>query len=328
MALNEVDTFLTSLCDRYAYQVASGRASVVGGTSYWNLWDALSSASETFVDALGDPTLITNADASLSAMRFGQSDALKAWNRKVDSAFSSVYGVASGVGGIDSYLASRKLRIAAQAAQVLSDAGIALSVANIAGDADAGASAPGISLGNITQGGTLAGAASISALYAPSPICARVTVKSTGSWTLTVTPVREPVVAANVTQVVLGSGDGGTAGDVYVIGRQAIGGGGAAAGQATIPMASTGAFKVGETVLVSQWSGAAPSEAWLEQETGTVLTVNTDTSIVLASNLLHTYTSAGFVDPCLRGLSACTGSGGSASDRVFFYVKADRRIRL
>ena len=103
---------------------------------------------------------------------------------------------------------------------------------------------------------------------------------------------------------------------------------GAASGQKVVAVAATGQFKAGQKVLLTEWTGAAPSEVWVQQEVATIDTIQANTSLTMLANLKHTYSTAAFVYPLAFGVSAASGSGGSASDRVYFYPAPDRRLKL
>lgn len=320
MALTAVETTIMGLLDRAAFQVSAGRYVAVGGTDAWTRVDA--AGDETFENRVKG-SIATAYDAAMESQPIGQMTYPRQFWQLIDQYAHTDLSLA----GLDAYLASKLWRADAKAATILSDAGIVLSAANIHGDADAGAAAPGVSLGNLTQSGSIASAADISTSYGPSMICGRVTVKGATDWTLSVTCKRTTGANVAVAQVVAGTGIGGAVGDVYILGRQALIGG-AAAGQKVIPVAATAQFLAANYVLISQWSGAAPDEVWLEQEVGLVASLVTDTSVTVTTNLLHTYTTDAFVTPLFRGVVAASGSGGNASDRIYFYPCADRRLEL
>ena len=185
---------------------------------------------------------------------------------------------------------------------------------------------PRTSLGTLTRGGAIASAADIAATYGVSPILERVTARLL-DWTVTATLKLQDATTKNVAATVLGTGNGGAVGNVYVFGAQALSGG-ASSGQKVIPVAATAQFKAAQQVLVTQWSGAAPDEVWLEQEIATIDSITENTSMTVLSNLLHTYTTDAFVYPLYRGVTAASGSGGTAGDGIAFYPAPDRRLKL
>ena len=127
--------------------------------------------------------------------------------------------------------------------------------------------------------------------------------------------------------MVNGTGAGGAVGDTYVFGAQAVNSE-AASGQKTVAVAATAQFSEGQTVLLTEWTGSAPNEVWAQQEYGIIDSISENTSITLTTDLLHTYSASGFVYPCFIGVSAASGSGGTASDAIQFYPAPDRRLKL
>jgi hypothetical protein len=314
------------ILDRFAYQVQASRTAAVGGSDVWTRCDAV--GDETFENRVKGVNA-TALDTAIEAMNIGQFDAMRTWlNELVQYCNDDVR-----VSGIDGYLTALKWRIDQRAAAIITNylGANAISITNVHASADGGAAAPGLALGTFIKGGSVVGAADIDITAAAvSVILARVTTIAAADWTIT--PTVKVVAGTNkaIEQVVLGTGNGGAVGDTYVLGAEAVGGAGAAAEQAVIPVAATAQFSVGQTVLITQWSGSAPNEVWLEQEWGVIKTggIIENTSIELESNLLHSYTSAGYVYPCCTGIVSCTSSGGTASDAVAFFPAPDRRLKL
>jgi len=321
MALTAVETTLMGLFDRWAYEKAACRTAAVGGTDVWTRVDA--SADETFENRVKGESC-TTLDTAIETMKLGQLTDLRAVLGYIQTYCTTDLGLT----GLDAYLTAKRWRVDAKFAALWVEAAkAALSVANIAGDADAGAAAPGTCLGTLTRGGAIASAADISTSYSASPILGRVTTIGSADWTVTITAKLQDATTKSVAQVVLGTGNGGAVGNTYVFGAQALSGG-AASGQKVIPVAATAQFKAAQQVLVTQWSGAAPDEVWLEQEIATIDSITENTSITVLSNLLHTYTTDAFVYPLYRGVTAASGSGGTASDAIAFYPAPDRRLKL
>ena len=320
MALSTVETVLMGLFDKVACAKAAARLVVPGGVSYWTRVDG--AADMTFENRVKG-LVATAYDVANTDPPLGEASASKNFWSLIEQYAKQDMGF----GSFDAYLTSLRWRVDAKTASVLASGGITVSAANTAGDADGGATAPGLSLGNLTQSGAIAGADDIALTSSVSPIIGRVTVKGVTDWVVTATLKRLVGTTVNVAATVVGSGTGGVAGDVYIFGKQAVGAAGAAAAQKVIPCAATAQFLAGEYVLLTQWSGVAPNEVWLEQEVCLVDTVTLNTSLTVHTNLLHTYTSAGFVYPLYRGVTAASGTGGSASDRLYFYPGADRRLK-
>jgi len=321
MALTAVETCIQGITDRLAYQKGACRAVAVGGTTFWTRTDA--AADETFENRCNNANA-TAADTAITALHLGNLTGIRGLLTDLQT-----YCVTDlGLTGLDAYLTAKRWRVDAKFAALWVEAAkAALSVANIAGDADAGAAAPGTCLGTLTRGGAIASAADISTSYSASPILGRVTAIGADDWTVTITAKLQDATSKSVAQVVLGTGNGGAVGDTYVFGAQALSGG-AASGQKVIPVAATAQFKAAQQVLVTQWSGAAPDEVWLEQEIATIDSISENTSLTVLSNLLHTYTTDAYVYPLYRGVTAASGSGGTAGDGIAFYPAPDRRLKL
>lgn len=321
MALTAVETTIQGIADRLAYQKAACRYVAVGGTTFWTRTDA--AADETFENRVNNSNA-TAADTAIAAFNIGNMTGIRGLLTDLQT-----YCVTDlGLTGLDAYLTAKRWRVDAKFAALWVEAAkAALSAANIAGDADAGAAAPGTLLGTLTRGGAIVSAADIAATYGVSPILGRVTTIDSADWTVTATLKLQDTTTKSVAATVLGTGNGGAAGDVYVFGAQALSGG-AAAGQKVIPVAATAQFKAAQQVLVTQWSGAAPDEVWLEQEICTIDTISTNTSLTVLTNLLHTYTTDAFVYPLYRGVTAASGSGGTEGDGIAFYPAPDRRLKL
>jgi hypothetical protein len=321
MALTAVETTLMGLFDRWSYEKAACRTAAVGGTDVWTRVDA--SADETFENRVKG-SACTTLDTAIESMKLGQLTDL----RTVLGYIQTYCTTDLGLSGLDAYLTAKRWRVDAKLSALWTEAGrAALSVANIAGDADAGASAPGTLLGTLTRGGSIGSAADIAATFSVSPILGRVTVKGATDWTVTATLKLQDATTKAVAQVVAGTGSGGAVGDTYVFGAQVLTGG-AAAGQTVIPIGATAQFKAAQQVLVTQWSGSAPDEVWLEQEIATIDSISENTSLTVLSNLLHTYTTDAYVYPLYRGVTAASGTGGDASDAISFYPAPDRRLKL
>lgn len=321
MALTAVETTLQGLFDRWSYEKAACRTAAVGGTDVWTRVDA--SADETFENRIKG-SACTTLDTAIETMKLGQLTDL----RTVLGYIQTYCTTDLSLSGLDAYLTAKRWRVDAKLSALWTEAGrAALSVANIAGDADAGASAPGTLLGTLVRGGTIGSAADIATTFSASPILGRVTVKGATDWTVTATLKLQDATTKAVAQVVAGTGSGGAVGDTYVFGAQVLTGG-AAAGQKVLPIAATAQFKAAQQVLVTQWSGAAPNEVWQEQEIATIDSITENTSLTVVTNLLHTYTTDAYVYPLYRGVTAATGSSGDASDAISFYPAADRRLKL
>ena len=321
MALTAAQVGILGILDRWGFQSAAGAYVMVAGTDVWTRTDAI--GDETCENRL-NVQKATDLDAAIEALDLGDKSEVEDWTKLLRDYAVTDLSYAT----FTAWLTALRLRIDYRAAQWL-EKYCACVVGNIHGKADAGATAPGQLLGTFVYSASFTAGTDLDvALVSASPILARVTTKGATDWTLApvvktglITPTTK-----TLSQVIEGTGDGGVVGDVYVLGKQALSGG-AAAGQKVVPVAATAQFAVGQKVLVTQWSGVAPNEVWLEQEIGVIASIITNTSITMVENLLHTYTTDAFAYPCYTGMSACTGSGGNASDAVGFYPAADRRLK-
>jgi hypothetical protein len=314
--------------DRFAALKNQCALAASGGTDLYTRTDA--SGVELYECWAGGFLAHNADDLDFAVMPFGYWPNVRAWLAGAQSHFTSVLAYVS----IDDWLTQRRLRIDQRAAEVLSEAGLPISITNVHGAADDGAAVPRLPIGDLLYQNTYTAGTALDLTKCDySRILGRVTVKGATDWALTVTAQlfdHTTLVPSTktLTQTVLGTGQGGVVGDVYVLGRQAVGGGGAAAGQKVVPVAATGQFKAGQKVLLTQWITAPPNEVWVEQEIATIATISTDTSLTMVDNLLHTYTSAGCVDPTWKGISGVTSTGGNASDRIYFMAAADRRLKV
>jgi len=325
MALTSVELGVLGIMDRFAYQARIISLNVVGGTDVWSRVDAVD--DEDFENTVkGINATALDAMFENIATGLGQTTEMRQWLADVQAYFA-----AQGYAGFGDWLRQRRLRVdyAAYLTTVgqLSPTGVA--VENRHGPADAGALCPGLSLGTLEHGGSLAGAVDQDASsYGLSPILMRVTAIGTAD--MIVTPSVKLFDDSTVELsglTVLGTNNGGAAGDVYVLGAQAINGS-PASGQKVVPVANTEQFKAGQVVLLTEWTGDAPSEVWAQQEYGVVASVSEDASITLEDNLLHSYSASGYVYPTFVGLTAAETDNGTEGDAVAFYPAADRRLKL
>jgi len=296
----------------------------LGGIDFWDRIDAAN--DETFENRVKG-TRVTALDAAISDPPLGQLPAVSQVLADITAYCLQDLGEAS----FDAYLTARRWRIDQRAAACWREVmGVhSLSPANVHAAGDSGVACPGLVLGSLVRGGSLvAGALIDETLVAPSPLLARVTaLGNTADWSLSVTAMLAGEDTKTLSETVLKTGNGGQVGDVYILGKQAVGAT-AAAGQKDVVVTATGQFAAGQTVLITEWTGSAPEEVWAQQEWGVIDSVTTDAKITLVDDLLHTYTTAAFVYPCFRGVSAASGTNGSSGDAVTFYPAADRRLRL
>ena len=326
MALTAVETTLMGMFDRLAYLKAAYRQTSIGGTRMFARVDA--SANEAFELRLGqsahDFDAVFGNETAAGTMDLQDMAEVRDLLDKVHDYVRLDLGGTT----VDAYLTAQGWRVPLQVAEIMRARYGTVTAANVGGEADAGAAAPGLVLGDLTRGGALvAGTDMDDTLCGGAPILARVTVIGSSDWTLSVTVKLWDDTTKVISQVVLGTGNEGAAGDTYVIGAQAVGSE-AASGQKVVAVAATGQFKAGQKVLLTEWTGAAPSEVWVQQEVATIDTIQANTSLTMLANLKHTYSTAAFVYPLAFGVSAASGSGGSASDRVYFYPAPDRRLKL
>lgn len=106
----------------------------------------------------------------------------------------------------------------------------------------------------------------------------------------------------------------------YIVGQEAVGGAGAAAGQKVVPVAATGAFTALDWVVIVEDTVCEPCQ---------VASLVANTSLTMTDNLINTFTSAAYVIPLytnVTGLSAFTN--GTNDDVIQLYAKPDRIIAL
>lgn len=327
MTLTTVEVALMGILDRWAYQRNAMKDTAAGGlewplTGGDDVW--------TRVDAAGDETFenrvkgqhCTDLDLAFHHVPIGT------WTQMGDVLSDIIAYVTHDLGyaGIDAYLAAKRWRMDLYAGAMFRDrygTGV-LSVANVPEYGDADVAAPGYDYGGLVRGGALTGGADNDPAYAPNICIARVIVKGVSTWDITCTVVLWDNTNKAIALAVPGSAPVGT---TYVVGAQAINAP-VAAGQKVVTIAATGQFKAGQQVLLTEWTGAAPNEVYVAQETATIGSVQTNVSLTMVDNLLHDYTAAGFVWPTVKGVYSATGTGGSASDEVTFRAGADRRLKL
>ncbi|MFA7086289.1 MAG: hypothetical protein WC145_06445 [Aliarcobacter sp.] len=323
MALTGPDLAILGIADRWAYQKELAVQVCEGGTDVWTRVDA--AQDEPFENRVKGQAA-TDLDAAFLAAPYGQWPTMQAF-----LALLRAYVVTDlGYADLSSYFLGRRVRIDLRAAEIFQEwAGPhVLAPAAIHARADAGEGAPGLLLGSLEYGEEFVSGSSIDlARTSESAVLARVTAIGADDWTLTITCVRADNSTEELTEVINGTGDGGAVGDTYVLGAEALNGT-AAAEQKIVPVAATAQFAVGQKVLVTQWTGDPPNEVWLAQEVATIATIQENTSLTMGENLLHDYTTAGFVYPLWIAVADCGESGGESEDAVEFYPAADRRLKL
>ncbi len=323
MALTGPDLAILGIADRWAYQKELAVQVCEGGTDVWTRVDA--AQDEPFENRVKGQAA-TDLDAAFLAAPYGQWPTMQAF-----LALLRTYVVTDlGYADLSSYFVGRRVRIDLRAAEIFQEwAGpYVLAPAAIHARADAGASAPGLLLGSLEHDGEFVQGSSIDlARTSETAVLARVTEIGSDDWTLTVTCKRADDSIEELTQVIEGTVGGGAVGDTYVLGAEAVNGT-AAAGQNVVPVAATAQFAANQKVLVTQWTGSPPNEVWLAQEIATIATVQEDASLTMAENLLHDYTTAGYVYPLWVAVTGCGQSGGQSDDAVEFYPAADRRLKL
>lgn len=320
MALSAVDRTILGMFDRLEYLSKAQGLIPATGTDFWARFDA--AGDETFENYLKgfDATAL---DTALLTMNLGDLPQVKT----ILTDLVGYIGAATAYNSIPEWLAGMRLRLNYRSKLICLAGARAITAATAAGDADGGAAAPGTALGSLVRGGTItAGTDIVLAQASSSPALVRVTAIGSADWTLSLTMKLWDASTKVISQVVAGTGNEGAVGDVYVIGAQAIGGV-TAAGQKVVTCADTAQYKVGQTVLLTEWTGDAPDEVWAAQETGVIASIQTNTSITLVENLLHAYSASGYIYPCFIGVSAASGSGGTAGDGASFYVAPERRLK-
>ena len=319
MALTSVEVALMGIFDRWAYERNAAKVAAEGGTDVWTRVDA--AGDETFENRVKG-SQCTLLDDAFQYMPMGQ------WTTMASVLSDIVDYIVhdEGYTGVSAYLTAKRWRLDRYAGAMFRDryGQAVLSVANVPEYGDAGVAAYGYDYGGLVQGGALTGGADNDPAYAPNVPFARVIAKGANTWNITCTVVLWDNTNKAIALAVPGSAPVGT---TYVVGVQAINAP-VAAGQKVVTMAATGQFKVGQAVLITEWTGAAPNEVWVAQEIGTVGSVQTNVSLTMVDNLLHDYTAAGFVYPTVKGVVSASGTGGTAGDEVTFRAGVDRRLKL
>lgn len=332
MSLTATEQVIVGIHDRNSYLREALLQAAVGGTGYWTRTDASGDATYENWTNNADATTL---DEAFAAIPLGQWSAMRQFLANHSSYFTTaVTATPPGLGlaqGLDAWLTARRMRLDHREVELLSEAGqSALSIANVTGRADEGSGIPGLQLGDLLGDDTFTAGTDMDILaVAPTAIQGRVTVLGSADWNISVECLHADGIATTViTQTVIGTGTTGAVGDTYVIGEIDIDGA-AASGQKVVPVSATTDFTAGEEVLMTEWTGSDPDEVWTEQEVGTIASISGGVSLTMVDNLLHTYSASGFVRPLFTGVSDATDiSAGAASDRIFFYPKSDRRLRL
>ena len=333
MALTGPDVAILGMHDRWAYQKGLAAAAGSGGTDNWTRVDAAS--DETFENRVKGAQL-TALDTAIGTMPFGDFNEFGT----MLSDLGQYANADLSLGGFNGYLNTRKFRLSLRAAQIWQEkyaAGV-LSIANIGSLADGGASCPGLQLGDMLGNGSgtgsfTAGTDMSETTNGPSPILARVTVKDATDWAMTVTCKHATGITPTTDDVVVTVAGLAAVGTTYIVG-ETLQDENNASGQKVVKVAATDQFAVGQSVLLSQWTGDSPSRVWIAQEIGVIASISPATSITMVANLLHAYTTAGgrtFAYPCYIGVSDvddATGADGTNLDRVYFYPAPDRTLKL
>jgi len=333
MALTAPDVAILGMHDRWAYQKGLAVYAGTGGTDVWTRVD--NTADETFENRVRG-TQRTALDTAIGVMPFGQFNAFG----PVLSDIGTYCNTDLGLGGFNGYLNTRKFRLSLRAAQIWQEkysSGV-LSIANIGSLADGGATCPGLDLGHMVGngagGGTFTAGTDMSeTTNGPSPIWARVTVKGAADWAMTVTVKHATGITPTTEDIIITPTASVAVGTTYMVGAT-LQDENNASGQKVVKVAATTQFAVGQSVLLSQWTGDAPNRVWIAQEIGVIATISEGVSITMADNLLHAYTTAGgrtFAYPCYIGVSDVddsTGDDGTNGDTVYFYPAPDRVLAL
>ena len=333
MALTGPDVAILGMADRWAYQKGLAAFAGIGGTDNWTRVD--DAADEVFENRVKGQQ-VTDLDTAIEVMPFGDFNEFG----PVLSALGQYGNTDLGLGGFNGYLTTRRFRLPLRAAQIWQEkysAGI-LSAANIGSLADAGATCPGLQLGDMLGNGSgtgsfTAGTDMSQTTNGPSPILARVTVKGVNDWAMTVTAKHATGITPTTEEIILTVAASAPVGTTYIVG-ETLQDENNASGQKVVKVATTDQFAAGQKVLLSQWTGDAPDRVWVAQEIGTVATISAGVSITLVNELLHAYTTAGgraFVYPLYIGVAGVdddTGDDGTNGDRVYFYPAPDRALKL
>jgi hypothetical protein len=300
-----VQTQFQKQCDHIAAVKQAFVGAMNGRASLWSMVDA--AGDETYENRVKGST-ISAVDAVLSNTTLGKN--LSDWFKLHTDYFNNDVSLTN----IDTALTSYGWRVSERFNEFYYDINRRyLTRTNVFPRADLG-------MGSYARTGSAftAGDAINEEKSGPTRICAAATAIVGGAnITLTGTLVWE-----NDTTITLGVTF--TAADAIgtekIFGEQALGAN-ASAAQPVLSVASTAAFVAGQKVFIKDNSNA---------EWATILSIVTNTSITLTTNLKHAYTTAASakVSPMFKEISACTHTGGTNGDAFAFQPAVDRDLDI
>ncbi len=319
-ALGAVATTLLGIFDKFAYSQGAVSTLLSGGTSFYARGD--STGDETF-ELRVDRYDAQSMDQAFASIHLEQLAAFGPYLADINTYCTTDLNLA----GLSAYLTAQRVRVDQRFAAMYNAKFPApgLVLANIAAGGDEGATCPALPFGTLTQAGSLvAGTALNLTATGPAPVLVRVLAKGLTDWDVSVTA---SLVGGGTKVLPVVIASGAAVGSTQIAGAQVLGGA-AASGQAVVPVAATTQFAVGQQVLITMWTGTAPNEVWVAQEIATILSIQSNTSLTMTANLLYDYDISAYVYPLYGGVTAASGTGGSAGDEVVFAPAPDRRLAL
>lgn len=288
------------------------------GDDFWVKVDA--AADETYENRIKGQS-ITDMDTALSNMSLFGADAVRAWFNLHNSYFNTDLGLASPL--FANYLASKGWRIPYEAAECLVDALGAASRLPARwvfpkGIRPADTNDPSSS--GMHLFGTWTGESSYAASEGALLNCfGAVLIISREATPGGTSPVATATLQDGTTKDIAFTASANQYGQV-ILGSQAIGAAGAAAGQKVVPVAATGQFKASEYVLVIKADYSV-------QELAQIDTIQANASLTMKANLINSFVENDLVFPLFTNVTRKSGTF-TAGKHIDFYGFPDRIIAL
>jgi len=283
-------------------RIAKGRqtqqtAFATGGGLFWTRVDA---AQDMPYENRVKGSDITALDVALTAGAFWSAPALARWAVLHNSYFQTDLGLAAPF--IEKYLTSKGWRVPYEFAQAWYEAtGTRISPQFVFGKGTRVASGADPSASGMQKIGTWAGTATWAVVDGALVNClSPILVTSTDATPGGTSPVLTVTLSDNTT-VDVGFTPSATQYGQVIVGQQAIGAAGAAAGQKVIPMAATGQFKANTWALVCN----AAMSTW---ELIYIASIVLNTSITTTTNLINSYVQNDLVQPLCSNATYKSGS--------------------
>lgn len=314
-------TAIVAQLDRLAKGREVMAAAFASGDDFWTKVDA--AADETYENAVKG-SYVTAIDAELATGGRWSTTALRRFGTLHEAYFADDLSLALPTGGgprLETYLAANGgFRVPYWAAEAYYEAtGLRLPAYRVSAKGTLPADEATPVGGGMHTFGVYAGAAltgsdgDLPSTGGPVPILA---VNMSASQTVSGTFTLTNWVAATTKSIALSLSSAAQYSQT-VLGEEAVTSE-AAAGQKVVAMAATGAFTVGEYVLI--WESDAL------QQVAKVASIQSNTSLTMVADLLNTFSTSAVVWPLFRSVAYASGAGGSGN--VNFYARPDRIIAL